>query len=100
MAHRLANAASKVTLAHFRKNLIADHKGGASFDPVTAADKGAEAALRDILTRELPGHGIAGEEFANVNEGADYVWTIDPIDGTRSFILGLPLWGTLVGLLH
>lgn len=100
VAHRLANAAGKVTLPHFRKGVPADHKGGALFDPVTVADKGAEAAIREILTREFPDHGIAGEEFANVNEGADYVWTIDPIDGTRSFILGLPMWGTLIGLTH
>ena len=56
--------------------------------------------MRDIITREFPEHGIAGEEFENVNEGADYVWSLDPIDGTRSFILGLPLWGTLIGLQH
>lgn len=97
-AHRLANAASKVTLSHFRNNASADHKGGTLFDPVTAADKGAETVVRDILARDFPGHGIVGEEFGSVNEGADYVWTLDPIDGTRAFILGLPLWGTLIGL--
>jgi len=99
-AHKLANAASKVTLQHFRRPSAADHKGGAAFDPVTAADRGAETAMRDIIAREYPGHGIAGEEFGNVNEGAEYVWVLDPIDGTRSFILGLPLWGTLIGLQH
>jgi len=97
-AHKLANAASRVTLAHFRSNGGAIHKGGALFDPVTAADKEAETAIRDIITREFPDHGIVGEEFGSVNEGADYVWTLDPIDGTRAFILGLPLWGTLIGL--
>lgn len=99
-AHILANAAGKVTLHHFRSHSVADHKGGAAFDPVTAADRGAEAAMRDIIAREFPQHGIAGEEFDNVNEGAEFVWTLDPIDGTRSFILGLPLWGTLIGLKH
>ena len=84
-----------MTLSHFRKNAAADHKGGALFDPVTAADKGAEAVMREILARDFPDHGIIGEEFGAVNAGADYVWTLDPIDGTRAFILGLPLWGTL-----
>jgi myo-inositol-1(or 4)-monophosphatase len=97
-AHKLANAASSITLSCFRTNTAADHKGGSQFDPVTAADKGAEAAIRDILAREFPDHGIAGEEYGNVNEGADYVWTLDPIDGTRVFILGMPVWGTLIGL--
>lgn len=97
-AQKLANAASEVTLSHFRKNAAADHKGGALFDPVTAADKGAEAVMREILERDFPDHGVIGEEFGAVNAGADYVWTLDPIDGTRAFILGMPLWGTLVGL--
>lgn len=99
-AHSLANAASKITLQHFRIPAIADHKGGSAFDPVTAADRRAEEAMRDIISREFPGHGIAGEEFGNAKEGAEYVWTLDPIDGTRSYILGLPLWGTLIGLRH
>lgn len=99
-AHKLANAASKVTLSHFRKNAAADHKGGGLFDPVTAADKGAETVMRDILARDFPDHGIVGEEFGTVNAGADYVWTLDPIDGTRAFIIGVPLWGTLIGLQH
>ncbi len=99
-AHKLANAASEVTLSYFRKSAAADHKGGGTFDPVTAADKGAETVMRDILARELPEHGILGEEFGTVNAGADYVWTLDPIDGTRAYILGIPLWGTLIGLRH
>jgi histidinol phosphatase-like enzyme (inositol monophosphatase family) len=99
-AHELADAASGVTLSHFRCNSTADDKGGGDFDPVTIADKGAEQAMRDIISRKYPDHGIAGEEFENVNENADFVWSLDPIDGTRSFILGLPLWGTLIGLRH
>jgi histidinol phosphatase-like enzyme (inositol monophosphatase family) len=97
-AHRLANAASSVTMLHFRTNPAADDKGGGDFDPVTAADRGAEAAIREILEREFPDHGVIGEEYGSVNEGADYVWTLDPIDGTRAFIIGLPTWGTLIGL--
>jgi myo-inositol-1(or 4)-monophosphatase len=97
-AHKLANVAGKVTQAYFRAGSAAEHKGGGLFDPVTAADRGAEAAIRQVLAHDFPDHGIVGEEFPNVNEGADYVWTLDPIDGTRAFILGLPLWGTLIGL--
>jgi histidinol phosphatase-like enzyme (inositol monophosphatase family) len=97
-AHKLANAAGKITLRHFRTHSAADHKGGAYFDPVTAADREAETIMRGILERECPGHGIAGEEFGTTGEGADFVWTLDPIDGTRAFILGLPMWGTLIGL--
>ncbi len=99
-AHKLANAASEVTLSHFRNNAAADNKGGGLFDPVTVADKGAETVMRDILAREFPDHGIVGEEFGTVNAGAEYVWTLDPIDGTRAFIIGMPLWGTLIGLQH
>lgn len=99
-AHKLADAAGRVTLSHFRSGAMADHKGGSAFDPVTAADRGAELAIREMLAREYPNHGILGEEFGTVNEGADYIWTLDPIDGTKAFILGLPLWGTLIGLQH
>jgi myo-inositol-1(or 4)-monophosphatase len=97
-AHKLANAAGKVTLRSFRTHSAADHKGGDSFDPVTAADREAETVMRGILARECPNHGVAGEEFGSTGEGADYIWTLDPIDGTRAFILGLPMWGTLIGL--
>lgn len=99
-AHSLANAAGKVTLQHFRCHSPADHKGGNAFDPVTVADRGAEEVMRGMISRSFPEHGIAGEEFGNTKEDADFVWTLDPIDGTRSFILGLPLWGTLIGLQH
>jgi myo-inositol-1(or 4)-monophosphatase len=99
-AHRLANEAGKVTLQHFRTQASADHKGGSAFDPVTAADRGAEAAMRTIIERTFPAHGISGEEYGAINEGADFVWTLDPIDGTRAYILGLPVWGTLIGLQH
>jgi histidinol phosphatase-like enzyme (inositol monophosphatase family) len=97
-AHDLADAAATVTLKHFRCGYTTENKGGGDFDPVTIADRGAEQAMRDIISRKFPEHGIAGEEFENVNENADFVWYLDPIDGTRAFILGLPLWGTLIGL--
>jgi histidinol phosphatase-like enzyme (inositol monophosphatase family) len=68
--------------------------------PVTAADRGAEELLRRLITSRFPSHGIIGEEFANVNADAEFVWVLDPIDGTKAFITGVPLWGTLIALLH
>ena len=98
VAHQLANAAAKVTLTHFRSHFVADNKSKTAFDPVTEADRQAELAMRQIITAAFPSHGVAGEEFEPVNENADYIWTLDPIDGTRAFVLGFPLWGTLIGV--
>ncbi len=72
------------------------HSGG--FDPVTAADRAAEAAMRALINRTFPEHGIVGEEFAAERADAEYVWVLDPIDGTKSFICGMPAWGTLIAL--
>jgi myo-inositol-1(or 4)-monophosphatase len=85
-------------LPHFRTGGAVDHKGGDLFDPVTAADRDAESAIRGKIAAAYPVHGVLGEEFEPLNPDAEYCWVIDPIDGTRSFILGLPLWGTLIGL--
>lgn len=68
--------------------------------PVTAADRGAEKVMREMITARFPDHGIIGEEFGSVREDAEWVWVLDPIDGTKSFITGVPLWTTLIGLLH
>jgi len=68
--------------------------------PVTMADKGAEELLRSLINKKFPDHGIIGEEHGNENEEAEFVWVLDPIDGTKSFITGVPLWGTLIALLH
>lgn len=68
--------------------------------PVTAADKGAEQLLRRLIAAKFPSHGIIGEEFGNENPGAEFVWVLDPIDGTKSFISGVPLFGTLIALMH
>jgi len=68
--------------------------------PVTAADRGAEELLRALIKKKFPDHGIIGEEHGNENENAEFVWVLDPIDGTKSFITGVPLWGTLIALLH
>jgi myo-inositol-1(or 4)-monophosphatase len=68
--------------------------------PVTAADKGAEQLLRRLITAKFPSHGVIGEEFGEDRPGTEFVWVLDPIDGTKSFITGVPLWGTLIALLH
>jgi myo-inositol-1(or 4)-monophosphatase len=97
-AHALADTAGAVILPHFRTGGAVDHKGGDLFDPVTAADRDAESAIRSKIAAAYPTHGVLGEEFESLNPDAEYCWVIDPIDGTRAFILGLPLWGTLIGL--
>lgn len=95
---RLADAASKETMPRFRTKIEIENKYKVGFDPVTAADKAAERAIRSIIEVEYPDHGILGEEEENVNLDSEFVWVIDPIDGTRAFISGLPVWGTLIGL--
>lgn len=96
-AHRLADAAGDAIRPHFRSRLDVESKSDAS--PVTIADRAAEAAMRALIEAERPGDGIIGEEYGQHNAGADRVWVIDPIDGTRSFIAGRPIFGTLVALL-
>lgn len=95
---RLADAAARETLPRFRQSAVVSNKLEAGFDPVTEADREAEQAIRALIRAEHPGHGILGEEFGAENADSRHVWVIDPIDGTRAFISGLPLWGTLVGL--
>ncbi|MBM3543321.1 MAG: histidinol-phosphatase [Alphaproteobacteria bacterium] len=97
-AHAAADRAGAVILPHFRTNSPADHKGGDLFDPVTIADREGEKAIRVVIEQAYPNHGITGEEGGTVREEAQDRWVIDPIDGTRSFMLGLPIWGTLIGL--
>jgi histidinol phosphatase-like enzyme (inositol monophosphatase family) len=95
---RLADAAAAETLPLFRSASLVENKEQDGFDPVTAADKQAEAAIRAVIEEVFPDHGIIGEEHGSVRQDASHVWIIDPIDGTRAFISGLPVWGTLVGL--
>lgn len=95
----LADASAKSILPLFRSALVVENKlAGQHFDPVTAADRAAEVVMRDLILDRFPNHGILGEEFGNDRTDADYVWVLDPIDGTRAFISGLPTWGTLIGL--
>jgi myo-inositol-1(or 4)-monophosphatase len=95
----LATISGETILPFFRTALGVDDKnGGGSFDPVTAADRAAEQAMRTLIRRHFPEHGVIGEEFGNERDNAEYVWVLDPIDGTKSFIAGMPVWGTLIAL--
>ena len=97
----LASASGEAILPFFRTSIGADDKSrGGIFDPVTEADRGAENAMRRLINASFPTHGIIGEEFGNQREDAEWVWVLDPIDGTKSFISGMPVWGTLIGLQH
>jgi myo-inositol-1(or 4)-monophosphatase len=95
----LAAVSGATILPFFRTALAVDNKGAPdAFDPVTAADRAAETAMRTLIRHAFPDHGIVGEEFAEERADAEYVWVLDPIDGTKSFICGMPAWGTLIAL--
>jgi histidinol phosphatase-like enzyme (inositol monophosphatase family) len=109
-AHDLADRSGQVILPHFRKALQVDNKAEAGkFDPVTIADRAAERVILKALKVSYPEHAIEGEEFGtqmgqpgkkgSTDIASPFRWVIDPIDGTRSFIMGLPTWGTLIGLM-
>jgi len=98
---RLAKASGEVILPFFRSAIGAEDKSkGGVFDPVTEADRAAEVAMRRLIAQAFPEHGIIGEEYGRHRPDAEYVWVLDPIDGTKGFISGLPMWGTLIGLMH
>ena len=99
-AHALAELSGRAILPFFRRQMAIDNKDAEGFDPVTAADRAAERAIRKALTERHPDHAILGEEFGARSSGSPYTWVIDPIDGTKAFITGMPLWGTLIGLTH
>jgi myo-inositol-1(or 4)-monophosphatase len=95
----LAEASGSIAAKYFRRRLDVDDKsGGTYFDPVTVADREVEEFLRNELRSRFPGYGIVGEEQADEGTGAERCWVLDPIDGTRAFITGMPAWGTLLGL--
>ncbi|MBV8594297.1 MAG: histidinol-phosphatase [Caulobacteraceae bacterium] len=85
---------------HGLEDKNADGGSARGFDPVTRADREAEAALRRLIGERRPDHGVIGEEYGEDRPDADYVWVIDPVDGTRAFIAGLPVWTTLIALRH
>ena len=99
VANAMADAAREITQRMFRAHdLETENKDAAGFDPVTQADRDAETAMRDVLERLRPEDGILGEEHGEKTGTSGRRWVLDPIDGTRAFISGLPTWGTLIGL--
>jgi histidinol phosphatase-like enzyme (inositol monophosphatase family) len=99
--HLLADVSATAILPHFRElTTVVNKATEGRFDPVTEADRAAEAVIRDTLASRFPEHTVFGEEFENDHacQPSHYRWVIDPIDGTRAFVLGLPTWGTLIGL--
>ncbi len=98
LAADLADIAGATIRPYFRVPLAVDDKPDLS--PVTAADRAAEAAMRGLIAARFPAHGVIGEEYGAEREGAEFVWVLDPIDGTKSFISGVPLFGTLIALAH
>lgn len=100
-AHELADAAGAAILPHFRRRLKVDNKASdGGYDPVTSADRAAERAIRKLVRARFPDHGFEGEEYGAEALEQPFRWVVDPIDGTRAFVLGLPIWGTLIGLTH
>lgn len=95
-AHHLADLADALTLPAFRSGLAVERKGDGT--PVTEADRGAEAAVRAAIADRYPGHAVLGEEHGRLGPDGAPTWVVDPIDGTRSFVTGNPVWATLVGL--
>jgi myo-inositol-1(or 4)-monophosphatase len=97
---QLASVSGETILPFFRTALAIENKKAGGFDPVTAADRAAEDAMRTLIAKNFPAHGILGEEYGAERTDAEYVWVLDPIDGTKSFIAGMPAWGTLIGLMR
>lgn len=97
-AHDLADAAAQETLPRFRAGTSVTNKLTEGFDPVTEADKKAEQVIRSLIEERFPDHGISGEEFGNKKGDGLHRWVIDPVDGTRAFICGIPVWTTLIAL--
>jgi inositol-phosphate phosphatase/L-galactose 1-phosphate phosphatase/histidinol-phosphatase len=98
LAGELAERAGAIIRRHFRQTITVEQKPDRT--PVTVADREAEKAMREAIEAHYPAHGIWGEEFGRVRPEADYVWVLDPIDGTKSFIAGVPLFGTLISLTY
>lgn len=97
-AEQLAEAAATAIAPYFRTRLDVEDKGGKGYDPVTVADREAERAMRELIRDSYPTHRVLGEEEGETIGSSELTWVLDPIDGTRAFITGLPLWGTLIAL--
>jgi len=105
LARALADHSRTLTLPLFKSGMVVENKAEVEvnrdrFDPVTNADKDAEAALRKLITAKFPDDEIIGEEFGDVPGTSGYTWTLDPIDGTRGFVAGVPVWSTLIAVSH
>jgi myo-inositol-1(or 4)-monophosphatase len=99
LSERLADAAGEVIRPFFRKRVDVKDKGkGGFYDPVTEADRKAEETIRALIAKHSPDDAILGEEFGETSGTSGYRWVLDPIDGTRAFLAGQPLWGTLIAL--
>ncbi len=94
----LAEAAANEILPHFRRNAPIDVKAGPLWDPVTEGDRAGERVIRKMIEERYPGHGINGEEYGIKEGRSGFTWILDPVDGTRSFVCGMPTWATLIGL--
>jgi myo-inositol-1(or 4)-monophosphatase len=102
-AQMAATVAGQAIMPHFRSALEIDNKlaaDGEGWDPVTAGDRAAEEAIRALIEKHYPNHGIIGEEFGTKPARSDFTWILDPIDGTRAFVIGMPTWATLIGLYY
>jgi inositol-phosphate phosphatase/L-galactose 1-phosphate phosphatase/histidinol-phosphatase len=97
-AHELADRAGEVLRRYYRAPIAVDYKADDS--PVTIADREVERVMRNLISSRFPEHGIEGEEFASEHGEAELVWSLDPIDGTKAFLVGRPTFGTLISLLH
>jgi myo-inositol-1(or 4)-monophosphatase len=97
-ALELAEASAKAILPFFRKNIEVDVKSGVVWDPVTEGDRAGERVMREMIEARYPEHGIHGEEYGIKPSRSGFTWVLDPVDGTRSFISGMPTWATLIGL--
>ncbi|MDP6389400.1 MAG: histidinol-phosphatase [Alphaproteobacteria bacterium] len=98
LAGRMANAAGEISLKYFRREFDVEAKSDAT--PVTTADREAELAMRALIEAEQPAHGIVGEEFDPVRPDAEYLWVLDPIDGTKAFACGIPVFTNMIALLR
>lgn len=98
--HACSAVAAACTLPLFRQSIDIDNKLETGFDPVTEGDRNAEIAIRAKIAEKFPDHSIHGEEFDNVDTDSPWTWVLDPIDGTRAYVTGVPMWGTLIGLMY
>lgn len=97
-ALKLSEAAGREILPHFRQNVPVDVKAARDWDPVTEGDRAGERAIRHLIEKHYPSHGIIGEEYGTHEGSSGLTWILDPVDGTRAFVIGLPTWATLIGL--